>query len=119
MVELVNKAYEAFIIEDEKLNFEADQYGHPFTICTNGAIWLKENFFPKAQVMGYSHWNNTSILSEWCQGHDFLVLDGYIIDFWPKVVLGENLPILINIKEQKEYVTKYYGNPDKWENLNR
>jgi hypothetical protein len=117
--QLVDKAYVAFKEKDEELfnDPRSEDYGNPFTICTNGAKWVRDHFFPTAIVTGYNIEDNpTAHIGQETFGHDFLLLDNrYVIDFWYNVVVGEgNAPILLDMKTQMDLVNKYYGNPEKW-----
>jgi hypothetical protein len=121
----------AFIAEDERLDAEREadilefgeefDHGNPFTICTNGAKWLRDNYFPKAVVMGYWIENNpTAEIGQDIYGHDFLLIDNrYILDFWYFHVCGkENAPVFLDMEKDQELVKKYYGDHTKWEPLN-
>lgn len=52
-----------------------------------------------------------------CEGHDFLVVDGFVVDPWIRVVLGETehkgVYDLLDIREKGE-VEKWYGEREKW-----
>lgn len=120
----IRTAMDAFDKEDEKCNKIEDEGGksNPYSICTNGARWLKKNFFPKADVKGYTIDDNprAEIGKDTMSGHDFLVLDGrYIIDFWYSMYrYKKNAPSAIDMKTDKKLLTKYYGNPKKWIDMN-
>jgi hypothetical protein len=121
-VKELGKVYRAFIAEDKRIAQEEDteNYGHPFTICTRGAAWLQKTFFPEARVMGYAIENNPrALLGTGDDGHDFLlVAERYVIDFWPRRVLGKRkLPIMVDIQTQPELARKLYGDPEAWEDL--
>lgn len=112
---------QAFIAEDERLFIESekDDSGNPFTICTNGAKWLRDNFFPTGKVVGYSiERNPTAEIGQDTYGHDFVLVDGTIIDFWYRHVCGEaDAPIVLDIIAQADIVKRYYGDWSKWETL--
>lgn len=118
----LKKITKAFLKEDVRLGeiAEKDESGHPFIICTNIARFLKENFFPQAEIKGYSIYDNPEAeIGQDCDGHDFIVIDGrYILEFWYKhVECVEDCPVLIDIQEQPELVKKYYGDPATWVTL--
>ena len=120
--EQVSAALTAFIMEDDRIAKLAEtvDYGHPFTNCTNGAKWLKHNFFKTGKVMGFSSEDNKDAQLGWeVGGHDFLVVDDrYIIDFWPIVVLDKKVfPGLFDLQnpEQASWAKTLYGDKTKWE----
>lgn len=116
-------AYHAFMREDNRLAElpETEDHGHPFTICTTGARWLKKHFFPNAVVTGYSIDDNpTAKIGEDIYGHDFLIVDGkYLVDFWYRFVTRQErtAPIVLDLKKDKKLIEKYYGDSSKWETL--
>lgn len=119
MIKNIDKIYKAFIAEDVRLQkiADVDDNGNPFTICTNGAAWLKDNFFPNSEIKGYEHdKNSTAEIGAWTLGHDFLIVDGkYLVDFWYRHVQGmENAPIILDLEKQKDLVKRYYGDITKW-----
>lgn len=119
----IEKITKAFQDEDNRLAElpETEEMGNPFTICTNGARWLQEKFFPEAKVVGYQYDKNPSAeIGEWTLGHDFLLIENrYILDFWYKFIQGvEDCPVFIDIQTQPELVKRYYGDQTKWETLN-
>lgn len=120
----IDDLYAAFVALDEKIyndnKEEIESTGHPFTICTNIASWLKETLFTDAKVMGFDVESNpTAEIGQNCFGHDFLVIEGrYIIDFWYRFIEAKkDAPILLDMIDQKELVARYYGDPDKWVTL--
>jgi hypothetical protein len=124
MAKSIKKIEAAFLSEEERLfNLpEAEETGNPFIICTNGARWLQENFFKDAKVVGYSIYDNPeALIGQENDGHDFLLIDNrYILDFWYKHIYGEKeAPVYLDILKDTDLVKKYYGNPDKWEELNK
>lgn len=119
MIPNIANIYKAYIAEDKRLQEtdNDDQYGNPFTICTRGAIWLRDTFFPKAQIKGYFYDRNpTAEIGEWTLGHDFLIVDGrYIVDFWYRHVQGvRTAPIVLDMEKQKDLVKRYYGDDNRW-----
>lgn len=120
----VNIAFNAYLDEDANIACELEKEeeengehsGHPFFICTNGAEWVRDNFFPEAVIMGYHHDNNpTAEIGEVEGGHDFLILDGrYIIDFWYRSTYENDSPILLDMEKDQSLVSRYYGDPATW-----
>jgi hypothetical protein len=120
----ISKIVKAFKAEDDRLAAlpETEENGNPFTICTNGARWIKEQFFPNAKVVGYQHDKNpTAEIGLWTCGHDFLVIEGrYILDLWYRYITGDGdrAPILLDIHTQPALVKRYYGDINKWKEFN-
>jgi|ERR1700761_2962631 len=86
-----------------------------FSICTNICRWLISNYFPEAVIMGYWHEDNpTAIIGEAEGGHDFIVIDNCIIDFWQRLMCDTYFPLIIPMQEAH----KYYGNPANWQKVN-
>lgn len=117
----VEEAYSAFLKEDERIAAEPETEftGHPFTTCTNICVWLKENHFPQAKIVGYFIENNPMAIIGLAEGgHDFLLVDDrYIIDFWYRHVTGAaNAAIVIDTTENSIDLAKY-GDPKQWEPL--
>lgn len=113
-IDMLRKAYLAFRAEDNrqyKIHEEQD-CGTEFVICTNGARWLQQHFFPEGVVMGYSIDDNpTATIGVNEEGHDFLVVNDTIIDFWPRTVpYDRTVPIA-----QAVETAQGYGNVSKWE----
>lgn len=94
--------------------FNSDEDGR-FGICTNGCIWLKENYFPNAKIKGYFHEDNpTAKIGESEGGHDFLVVnDEFIVDLWYKAYYEENHPLYLPIADAH----KFYGNINLWNEI--
>lgn len=117
----IDKIRKAFNAEDDRLaNLpETEDYGNPFTVCTNGARWLQEKFFPEATVTGYNMDDNpTALIGADIYGHDFLIVGDYLIDFWYNDICGnKDAPVFLHLKNDAALVNKYYGDPDKWEPL--
>lgn len=122
MHDQLDEIFQAFKVKDEELFKSADieETGNPFTICTNGARWLKAQYFPTAKVVGYSTDDNpTALIGQETFGHDFILVDDrYIIDFWYRHVWGQSeAPITLDLLTQQDEVKKYYGDPEKWGEL--
>jgi hypothetical protein len=110
-------AKKAYDTEEESLH--DDKNGNPFSTCTYGAKWLKEKFFPKAEIRGYHIDDNpTAEIGQDEGGHDFLLVGGkYIVDFWYHNMYDNNAPILLDIGKDKKLVEKYYGDKNTWEEV--
>lgn len=53
MKQKVQQAFEAYLAEDAKIAAlpEIEHCGHPFTICTNGAKWIRDIFFLMVKLL--------------------------------------------------------------------
>jgi len=114
---LVTAAHKAYTKEEEA-NHDEDS-GNPFSICTYGAEWVKEKFFPKAVIMGYHADDNPdAIIGQDEGGHDFLILsDRYIIDFWYNNMIDSKAPVFIDMEKDEALAKKYYGDKTTWEKV--
>lgn len=119
--EKVRRIYKLFLKKDKE-DFESkdkEDYGTPFTICTNCCTWLADNYFTGGTTMGY--WlneNPTAIVGRNCLGHDFFIVEDYLIDFWYRGIEGvKRAPICINLRTQKKLIKKYYGDSLTWRTL--
>lgn len=82
-----------------------------YLVCTNVCKWLRDNYFPEAEVMGYFHDDNpTAIIGRDEGGHDFIVVDNHIIDFWHKELYDEYFPLALPLADAE----RYYGNSNNW-----
>jgi hypothetical protein len=85
-----------------------------YLVCTNVCHWLRENYFPEARIMGYFNDDNpTAIVGQSEGGHDFLILDDQIIDFWHKELYDEYFPLALPLAE----APNYYGDSSAWVEL--
>lgn len=110
----------AFLKEDKRISKTLqDEEGHPFIVCTNIAKWLKKNFYPNAEIMGYHTENNSDAeIGQDAGGHDFILIDNrFIIELWFSQIEEKDCPILFDLKENPELVKKYFGDVDKWEKV--
>lgn len=91
--------------------------------CTNSALALQTLLGGK--VMGYWHGDNlTALAGEFEGGHDFLVLDDYIVDWWLKDSYGAGSDSAhedANLYRatyhrvlDAELIAKVYGDPSRW-----
>lgn len=74
----------------------------------------------RVQIAGFdSERNPDSAYAKWGeQGADFAIVDQrYLIDPWPSLVLGENLPVVYDLKNSQDLarVREIYGDPQTWE----
>jgi len=84
--------------------------GSAFGICTNSARYLQSIL--GGVVAGYGHAENpTAEIGASEFGHDFLVLEQYIVDIWASEGCGT--PPVIKISNA-QLVKKLYGDPSKW-----
>lgn len=66
------------------------------------------------QMFGYFHEDNPeAVLGSGEGGHDFLVVDGYILDFWAAAYYGT--PPIFDLSADAELVQELYGDRAKWE----
>lgn len=108
-IQTLHTAYRHFRIE------QTGEDNMNFIVCTNICHWLKINYFPEAVIMGYFHDDNPSAkIGEVEGGHDFLIMENYIIDFWQRNIYDKFSPIVIPLDRAAEY----YGNPATWEKVN-
>jgi hypothetical protein len=98
--------------------------GKAFFICTNWANLTRRYFGEdRTVVMGYLHENNeTSVISEQYEGHDFALVDGrFIVDGWVTGVglerPGRATPGLYDLrnKDDADEIARLYGNRAAWE----
>lgn len=84
------------------------------SICTVTACELQVVLGGK--VVGFLNTNNKR--ARVCpdeSGHDFLVLDDFIVDWWAHSFHG--LPAILDRKKDAELVAELYGDPTAWEEL--
>lgn len=87
--------------------------GEGFALCTNSARYLQERI--GGRVMGYHHADNpTAELGETEGGHDFLVVQGMIVDLWASDYYDS--PVVVHLKHAGT-VRRLYGDTTKWEAL--
>lgn len=91
-------------------------------ICTHSARMLQVLLGGK--VMGYFHEDNPTALAGAPEGgHDFLVLDDYIVDWWLKDTYGTEDAELYRSTYHRvldaELISKVYGDSTKWEEVPR
>ena len=81
----------------------------PGAICTCGALLVAKEFGGK--VMGYFNRDNpTATIGD--EGHDFAVVDGWIVDFWAWAYESEiDYPMM---RVDSDEAKKCYGDPEKW-----
>jgi hypothetical protein len=103
-------------LEDKRLDAETAGEGHPFTICTNSAKFIRNKFFSGQKIVGYDADDNpTAEIGQDCGGHDFILVDDrYIIDMWYKYVEGEDVPTMIDTEVDTELTQTLYGDRSKW-----
>jgi len=80
-------------------------------ICTVGAAELQ--VILGGTVMGYASWDNPT--AELCQdedGHDFLVLDEYLVDFWAKEF--KDGQAVLHFERDAEEIARLYGPDSLW-----
>lgn len=92
---------------DEDFGEEDIQCGR----CTNSARLIAQHF--KGQVFGYScDENPEAVVGRDCGGHDFAVVDGYLVDYWAHHFCGEtNDPVL---PVDSTEVFALYGPSSNW-----
>lgn len=80
------------------------------------AKWLQENYFEDGTIMGYYIEDNpTAIVGKSEGGHDVLVVQGYIIDFWARPIGGfEDAPILVSFNNKGKFDELWYGDISKF-----
>lgn len=84
--------------------------GGSFALCTRSARYLQQKL--GGRVMGYFHWNNpTAELGETEGGHDFLVVQGMIVDLWASDYYDS--PVVVHLKHE-DTVRRLYGDPNRW-----
>jgi hypothetical protein len=81
-----------------------------FGICTNSALYLQSIL--GGAVTGYLHAKNpTAEIGVVEGGHDFLVLENFIVDVWASEIYGT--PPVVR-RSNAKLANKLYGNPDQW-----
>jgi len=79
-------------------------------ICTNCALYLKSIL--GGLVVGYDHSENpTAEIGVAESGHDFLLLEQFIVDIWAARIYGT--PPVIR-RSTAKLVDRLYGDPGKW-----
>jgi hypothetical protein len=84
--------------------------GSAFCICTNSALYLQRTL--GGAVVGYHHSENPEAeIGAAESGHDFLVLEQFIVDIWAAETYGTN-PVVR--RSDARIVRKLYGDPVRW-----
>ncbi|MBU2853433.1 hypothetical protein [Acidithiobacillus ferriphilus] len=86
------------------------------------AEYIRDNLPGHAvQIAGFNASDNPDSAyaqKEWDDGIDFAIVDQrYLIDPWPKLVLGESYPVVYDLNDPAGQikVKEIYGDPQKWE----
>jgi hypothetical protein len=84
--------------------------GRAVGICTNSALYLMSIL--GGLVVGYDHSENpTAEIGVAESGHDFLLLDQFIVDIWAAEIYGT--PPLV-LRSRAKLVRRLYGDPAQW-----
>jgi hypothetical protein len=84
--------------------------GKAVGVCTNSALYMK--LILGGVVVGYKHSENpTAMISVAESGHDFLLLEEFIVDIWAAEVFGT--PAVVR-RSNAKLVKKLYGEPAQW-----
>lgn len=89
-------------------------------VCTDSAIKIARRFHGK--VFGYNCTTNSNaaIGKEFCEGHDFAVIDNrFIVDYWAYRVIGVMTDPVLDLSKDLDAceVTRLFGNPSSWEEV--
>lgn len=86
------------------------------------AEYIRDNLPGHAvQIAGFNASDNPDSAyaqKEWDDGIDFAIVDQrYLIDPWPKLVLGESCPVVYDLNDPADQikVKEIFGDPQKWE----
>lgn len=89
------------------------------TQCTAGAMLIADKF--EGRVYGYpldiNDPSNKDIIGYMSMGHDFCIVDDYLVDYWAHFVHDEDLRPIIDLSDasQLPYLQKYYLPKHRWE----
>src|SRR5713226_1654516 len=101
----------AALVYDPKEECTVLPNGRAFGCFTNSARYLQTIL--GGFVVGYDHADNpTAELGAAESGHDFLVVDQFIVDVWAAEAHGA--PAVID-RRDTSVVTRLYGNPAQWD----
>jgi hypothetical protein len=80
--------------------------------CTVSACELQDML--GGDVMGFFNHNNpTAKICPLEDGHDFLVLEEFIVDWWASKF--RDLPAILDRKKDVVQIAWLYGDPERWE----
>ena len=93
--------------------------GESACVCTNVAFYIAKQV-KGAKIFGFAEWDNpSSAISEDYDGHDFAMVDGFIIDPWVSQTENYSKKSVFDTMDQDDSkeIKRIYGNRKKWKGL--
>ena len=85
--------------------------------CTSGALWIR-SVLGEGEIWGWFDGANPTRHPKILGGHDFLIYrERWIIDPWLSVYRGIAPRTVWDLREDRDELLQYYGDPDTWSGL--